>query len=231
MSVLRHCAGVALVAISTCASAQSWVPQKNVELEHLFNANKIVPTSLTVVNKPGGGANIANTYVAQRAGDPHYLLIAGAGILSNQIIGASTLTLADFTPIASMTEDYAVFTVAAGSAIKSGRDLIERMKKDTRSVTVGFANAFGSSRHIAAGLVVKAIGGNPRDLRPVVFKGSALVVGPDATRSVAESIVFSSAILGQVDRIDTASGKLDRIATYDIGKMPWWVMTVRLPGN
>jgi putative tricarboxylic transport membrane protein len=190
MSLVRCYAGIALFAIASSASAQTWVPQKNVEivaasapggsndktarmLEHLFNTNKIVPTSVTVVNKPGGGANIANTYVAQRAGDAHYLLIAGAGILSNQIIGASTLTQADFTPIASMTEDYAVFTVAAGSAIKSGRDLIERMKKDTRAVTVGFANAFGSSRHIAAGLLVKAIGGNPRDLKPVVFKGSA----------------------------------------------------------
>jgi 6-phosphogluconolactonase len=32
-------------------------------------------------------------------------------------------------------------------------------------------------------------------------------------------------------RIDEASGKLERIATYDVGKMPWWVMSVRLPGN
>jgi 6-phosphogluconolactonase len=32
-------------------------------------------------------------------------------------------------------------------------------------------------------------------------------------------------------RIDEASGRLERIATYDVGKMPWWVMSVRLPGN
>src|SRR6185503_8674816 len=39
--------------------------------------------------------------------------------------------------------------------------------------TVGFANAFGSTRHIASGLLIKSLGGNPRDLKPVVFKGSA----------------------------------------------------------
>ena len=190
MRILRYVTGVALLAAGASASAQSWVPQKNVEivaasapggsndktarmLEHLFTTNKIVPTSLTVVNKPGGGANIANTYVAQRAGDPHYLLIAGNALLGNHIIGASTLTVADFTPIASMAEDYAVFVVAAGSTFKTGKDLVDRMKKDPRSVTFGFANAFGSSRHIAGALFLKAIGGNPRELKPVVFKGSA----------------------------------------------------------
>jgi 6-phosphogluconolactonase len=32
-------------------------------------------------------------------------------------------------------------------------------------------------------------------------------------------------------RVDEASGKLARFATHDLGKMPWWVMTVRLPGK
>jgi putative tricarboxylic transport membrane protein len=187
-SILLLCA--ALMPAIGDGFAQTWTPQKNVEivaasapggsndktarmLEHLLTATKAVPSTITVVNKPGGGANIANTYVAQRVGDAHVLLIAGGGIVSNHIIGASALTLADFTPIASMVEDYAVFAVAAGSPLRSGKDLAERMKKDPRSVTCGFANAFGSSRHISAGLFIKALGGNPRDLKPVVFKGSA----------------------------------------------------------
>jgi putative tricarboxylic transport membrane protein len=40
-------------------------------------------------------------------------------------------------------------------------------------VVLGFANTFGGSRHIAAGLLVKTVGTNVRDLKPVVFKGSA----------------------------------------------------------
>jgi 6-phosphogluconolactonase len=32
-------------------------------------------------------------------------------------------------------------------------------------------------------------------------------------------------------RIDAASGDLERVATYEVGKMPWWVMCVRLPGK
>jgi putative tricarboxylic transport membrane protein len=193
MRIACFALAAALLAAGAPALAQSWQPTKNVEivaasapggsndktarmLEHLFNMNKIVPTSITVVNRPGGGANIANTYVAQRAKDPHYLLIAGNGLLSNHIIGASSLTVADFTPIASMTEDYAVFVVVAGSTFKTGKDLAARLKKDPKSATFGFANAFGSTRHIAGALFFKAIGANPRDLKPVVFKGSAEAV-------------------------------------------------------
>lgn len=172
------------------AAAQGWTPQKNVEivaasapggsndntartLERALVSTKLVNATFTIVNKPGGGGSIAYTYVSQRTGDPHYLLIATSGLLSNHIVGASTLTVADFTPIAALLEDYVVFAVGAGSPIKSGRDLVERMKKDPRAVSIGFANAFGSSRHIAAGLFIKSLGGSPRDLKPVVFKGSA----------------------------------------------------------
>jgi len=181
---------VVLAAASAAASAQGWTPQKNVEIiaasppggsndntartiERALATTKGVPTTLTVVNKPGGGGTIAATYVAQRVGDPHYLLVTSSSIASNHIIGASTLTPADFTPIAIMLQDYVAFAVAVNSPMTSGKDLVERLKKDPRSVAIGFANTFGGSRHIAAGLLLKALGGNPRDLKPVVFKGSA----------------------------------------------------------
>jgi 6-phosphogluconolactonase len=32
-------------------------------------------------------------------------------------------------------------------------------------------------------------------------------------------------------RVNRASGQLERFATDDVGKAPWWVRTVRLPGR
>ena len=181
---------VSLAFTSSAASAQTWVPQKNVEiiagsvpggsndktaraLERIILQHKLVPTSVTVVNKSGGGGSIANTYVSQHPKDPHYLGIAGVGLLSNHIIGVSPLTAADFTPIASLMNDYAVFAVSTNAAIRTAKDLAARLKGDPKSINIGFANAFGSTRHMAAGLLMKTIGGNPRDLKTVVFKGSA----------------------------------------------------------
>jgi len=183
---------IALICFGVAAGAQAqgWSPQKNVEIvagsapggsndntartmERVLVANKLVPATLTVINRPGGGGSIAYTYVSQRPGDAHYLYIASSGMLSNHIVGASSLSHADFTPIALLYEDHAVFMVATGSTLKNGAELADRLKKDPRAVVIGFANAYGSSRHMAAALLMRTLGGSPRDLKPVVFKGSA----------------------------------------------------------
>ena len=77
------CISIAMVALSAPAhaqpastsSGQAWSPTKNVEIvvgsapggsndrtgrsvEKLLNELKLVPTTLSVVNKPGGGGNI-----------------------------------------------------------------------------------------------------------------------------------------------------------------------------
>ena len=183
---------VALIGLGVAAAtpAQGWSPQKNVEIvagsapggsndntartmERVLLAHKLVPSTVTVVNRPGGGGSIAYTYVSQRPGDAHYLYIASSGLLSNHIVGASSLSHADFTPIALLYEDHAVFMVPTGSSIRTGNELADRLKKDPRAVVIGFANAYGSSRHMAAALLMRTLGGSPRDLKPVVFKGSA----------------------------------------------------------
>ena len=189
-SAARIALALVLAAAAAGAGAQAWAPQKNVEivagsapggsndntartLERILLGNKLVPTTITVVNRPGGGGSIAYTYVSQKPGDAHVLSVTSSNLLSNHIIGSSTLSPADFTPLAMLYEDHAVFMVAADSPLKTGKDLAERLRKDPRALTVGFANAFGSSRHMAAALLIKTLGGNARDLKPVVFKGSA----------------------------------------------------------
>jgi putative tricarboxylic transport membrane protein len=199
----------ALVAASTSALAQAWSPQRNVEIvvgsapggsndktarqvERILTEKKLVNATLTVVNKPGGGGSIAFTYVNQRAGDGHTLLIGTTALLSNHIVGLSKLSYQDFTPIASLFNDYVVFAVNAESPIKTGKDLAERLKKDPNSVATGFATTLGSHNHVAAGLLVKALGGNARALKAVAFKGSAEAI--------------TALLGGHIDLVTTAAG-------------------------
>ena len=208
-------ARVVLAALLACAAplvhAQSWSPQKNVEIvvgsapggsndktaraiERIVTMGKLVPTSVTVVNKPGGGSNIAFGYVQQHAGDPHYLMVGTPSLLSNHITGLSKLHHSDFTPVASLLNDYVVFVVNAASPIKTGRDLMERLKKDPKSISIGFATTLGSHNHIAAGLLMKAIGGNARDLKVIAHKGSAEAI--------------TNLLGGHIDLVTTAAGNI-----------------------
>ena len=210
MNIRYWLLGLALAGASAACSAQSaWSPQRNVEIvvgsapggsndktgrqvERILNEKKLVGTTLSVVNKPGGGSNIAFAYVNQHAGDGHYLLVGTTALLSNHIVGLSSLNYQDFTPIASLFNDYVVFAVNADSPIRTGKDLIERLKKSPNSVSTGFATTLGSHNHIAAGLLVKALGGNARELKAIAFKGSAEAI--------------TAVLGGHIDLVTTAAG-------------------------
>ena len=175
---------------TSAGSGQAWAPTKNVEIivssvpggsndntgrqiEKALNEMKLVPTSTSIVGKPGGGGNIAMAYTNQHPGDGHYLMVTTSTISSNHLIGASKLTYSDFTPIAMLVNDYVVCAVKTDSPLKTGKDLMAQFKAKPQAVSIGFAAAFGNTRHVAAGLLIKAVGGSPRDLKTVVFKGSA----------------------------------------------------------
>ena len=185
----RHVMLVSAVRCASAAHAQGWSPQRNVEivvgfvpgggmdrtartLDRILVTNKLVTSGVSVVNKPGGSSNIAYTYTSQRPADGHTLMIGGGTLLTNHITGASPLHYNDFTVIALLFNDYPVFSVNAASQIRNGKDLIERLKADPKSVTTGYA-AVGGGNHISAVLLHKAIGGKTTDLKGVSYKGAA----------------------------------------------------------
>jgi putative tricarboxylic transport membrane protein len=180
---------LALLGVSP-AQAQGWAPQRNVEIivpvvpggtndklaraiERTLIGGKLVNTSVTVVHRAGGGNQIAYAYVSQHAGDPHYLLMGTTTLITAHAMGASKMSYADFTPIASIFNDYVVLTVNTASPLKSGKDLVAKMRADGQSVSLGFSSSLGNHHHIIAGLFMKGIGASPRDLKTVIFKGSS----------------------------------------------------------
>ena len=190
----------------------AWKPERNIEIvvpsvpggsndktartvERIIQEKHLLAgTTLTVVNKPGGGNLMTMNYLIQHPGDAHYVMVGTPTILTNHIIGASPLNYTDFTPIASLFNDYVVFAVKADAPFKSGRDLAERLKNDPKSVSIGFATAIGSHNHIAAGLLAKAIGADVRGLKVIAFKGSAEAV--------------TALLGGHIELVTTAAGNV-----------------------
>jgi putative tricarboxylic transport membrane protein len=181
---------LALLGFGTGAYAQGWSPQKNVEIvvpnvpggtndklarsiERTFTTGGLVSSTVSVVHKAGGGGQIAYAYLSQHAGDPHFLAVGTPSLFTAQITGSSKLSYLDLTPIALVFNDYIALAVNAASSVKSGKDLVARMRKDPQAMTLGFSSQIGNHHHISAGLFMKAIGAGVRDLKPVIFKGSA----------------------------------------------------------
>jgi putative tricarboxylic transport membrane protein len=209
MGLIRSIAVLALGAWCGVAAAQGWSPTKNVEIvvgsapggsndrtarfvERVLREHKLVTVTMSVNNVSGGGGQRSYAHVNQRQGDAHYLLIGTTGLLTGHITGQGQFYYADFTPIASLFNDYTVYAVNAASKIADGKDLIARLRKDPTSVATGFATALGSHQHVAAGLLLKAVGGKPRELKAVAFKGSAEAV--------------TQLLGGHLDLVTTAAG-------------------------
>ena len=102
-----------------------------------------VPVPVTVANRPGGNQTLSRLYVSQHPGDAHYFDIATPSLTGNYVMGVSPLKHTDFTPIALLTNEYTTLTVKADSPIRNVADLVERLKKDPESVSIGVSNLGG----------------------------------------------------------------------------------------
>ncbi len=189
-AVLYAAGAVALIGMAAHASAQQWKPTQNVEIitgagpgssqdraarsiQNILQGRRLVPVTATVLNKAGGGNALALSYMQQRPADGHYLLTTSTTILTNHIIGRSPTTYLDVTPIAMLYDDYNVFTVRPDSPIVSGRDLLERLRKDPASVSIGYATSVGNSQHVAAAMAGKGAGVDMKRLKTIVFNASS----------------------------------------------------------
>ena len=124
-------------------------------LQRIWQERKLTATPGVVVNKTGGGGTVALTYLNQKPNDPHAMAVVSITQQLNYITGASPLRHRDFTPLTVMIGDYIGFAVRADSPIMTGRDLIERLKKDASSLSAG-VTAIGGNNHIAYVLAARA---------------------------------------------------------------------------
>jgi putative tricarboxylic transport membrane protein len=177
---------VVTTLLAANAHAQAWKPDRPIEivigtspggpqdrlgrlLQKVLHAYRWVDVPLSVVNKAGGGGAIADAYISQHPGDGRYVLINGIPILTNYIAGKSAFAYTDFTPLAVLGIEYVSATVRTDSPIKSGRELVERLRKDPASLSVAIGTALGNSTHISFALAMKSAGVDIRKLKTVVF--------------------------------------------------------------
>jgi putative tricarboxylic transport membrane protein len=185
-AALLACALIIAAGSSGMGVAADWKPEKNVEIvamsgpggandiiaravQGIMQQKKLVEVPITVVSKVGGGGVLAWSYLNQHPGDGAYLSISPINLLVEHILGASSITYTDVTPVAQLFNEYVAFVVKADSPIKTGKDVIERLKVDPGAVSFAVAASLGGANHIATMFAMKAAGVDARKLKFVVF--------------------------------------------------------------
>lgn len=180
---------LALAAACGVVSAQSaWKPERNVEIvvgsspgtgtdrtarliQKIWQDQKALPVSATVVNRPGGGGAVSWAYLGPKAGDGHFLLVTSYNLVTNHITGRSNVTYSDFTPISLLISEYIGFAVRPDSPHQSLGDLVKALRENPDAVSFGISSSAGGANHIAVGLLAKAAGVDVKKLKVVVFNG------------------------------------------------------------
>ncbi|MGQ0752256.1 MAG: Bug family tripartite tricarboxylate transporter substrate binding protein [Betaproteobacteria bacterium] len=182
-----------LLAAAGTAPAQPWKPQQQVEIivgsaagsspdtmarviQKIWQEKRLVEVPATVMNRVGGGNTIAWSFLNQRQGDGHYLMISNVNLSAGHLTGTTTFSFRDFTPLGILFHEYIALSVAADSPIKDGQDLLARLKKDPTSASLGVSSVAGGANHMAAGLVYRTAGIDIRKVRTVVFDSAGKVM-------------------------------------------------------
>jgi putative tricarboxylic transport membrane protein len=189
-AVLRCAAAcVAALIASSAAHAQTWKPDRTVEvvvfaapgggndkaaryMHKIWQEAKLVDA--IVANRVGGGGSVAYTYVSQKAGDGNTIAIAQAGLLTNHITGRSPLNpLTDVTILPYIGAEAVALAVRADSPYKSLKDFVAQLRKDPASLAISVGSTRGAVNHFTIALLAKAAGVDPKQLKILVFGGGA----------------------------------------------------------
>jgi putative tricarboxylic transport membrane protein len=187
-----------LTAFGSPAVAQGWKPDKLVEIavpttpggsvdltarliQKILQDGGLVKVPVTVVNKPGGGGAVSLVYLNQHAGDGHFLATNTPNIIANDINGRTPVRYTEITPLATMADQYTAVAVRADSPLRTGQDMIDRLRKDPGSLAVSTPTTLGSINHLSYALVARAAGIDVKKLKAVILgsgsDGATAVLG------------------------------------------------------
>ena len=122
-------------------------------------------------NVAGAGGMVGlPRFVNQRKGQGNSLLVGGSVMVGAAIANKSPVTMRNVTPIARLTEEAGVVAVPAAGKIKTWKELEAAFKANPKAVSVAGGSA-GGTDHVLLGLIIRALGRNPREAAYVTFSG------------------------------------------------------------
>lgn len=234
-------AAMALAAAAAAQAADTWQPKRPIEvvvpaapgggldlvartLQSVIQQQHLSTRPLSVVNRPGGGGTVAIAYLNSHAGDGHYVSVQALPLVTNSITGLSQVSLADVTPLAVFVTEEVLFSVPASSSLKTGKDLIGLMRKDPGAVSLAVSSSPGGQSHIAAAMVLKAAGQDPKKLKIVFFDSggeavTAIMGGHVTAAATPAGTVLGPSQTGQIRLIGVPNGTR---AEGALASVPTW---------
>jgi putative tricarboxylic transport membrane protein len=159
----------------------------------------------------GGAAGMVGLprFVNQRKGQPNAMMVGGSVMVGGGIANKSPVTIRDVVPLARLTEEAGVVVVPASSPHKTWKDLENALRAEPKAVSVAGGSA-GGTDHLLLGMILKALGKDPRSAAYVAFAGggpaNAAILGGQVSAGISGYSEFAEQIAAGRMRALAVSG-------------------------
>ena len=131
---------------------------------------KYLGQPVQIVNKAGAGAQLGHTYFLQQPDDGYTILSSSVNYIPLNIgITKASYKLQDFEMVNLPSNDSTIFATASDSKFKTIEQVIDALKKDPKSISIGVQPASADLMNLALLLQAEKI--NIKDVRVVTFTG------------------------------------------------------------
>ena len=148
---------------------------------------KSLGVAMPVVNMTGANSAVAMDHVYKQPKDGYNLFGISSAVSTFPATGLSKLTYKEFGMIGILFGNEATFCVPYDSPIKSGKELVERLKKGDLT---GSNSGIGGMWHVPQLIVANALGGK---FKAVPYNGGA----PAALAAAKKEVDFSTSDLSE----------------------------------
>ncbi|MGA1336911.1 MAG: Bug family tripartite tricarboxylate transporter substrate binding protein, partial [Burkholderiaceae bacterium] len=169
---------------------------------------------VTVVNKGGSGALLGHTYLLQQPADGYTIAMSSVNYISTNIgVANAKFKVEDFDVLNLPSSDYSLLATSFDSKWKNMKQVIDALKKDPKSVSIGVQP--GSNDLINIMLLLKGAGVDTSKVRIVTFKGG----GP--TRNAVLGGTVDIGLVGAEGWIALKS-RIDALMVFNDERLPDW---------
>ncbi|GAB3055116.1 tripartite tricarboxylate transporter substrate binding protein [Virgibacillus ainsalahensis] len=190
-------------------------------MQKILGDEGIIEENINVSNKPGGGGEVGWQYLLGQ--DAHTISINSSLLVANNLLGQSELTYEDFTPLGILSTEWVSVAVSPDSQFETGAEVMEALKEDPTSLTIGVGPSLGNSDHLSFVQAAQEFGVDVSQVEFLVYESggdvlTALLGGhvDVATMSVSES--KEQHLAGELNIIAVSSEEriegLDEVSTW-----------------
>lgn len=129
--------------------------------------------TVNVMNRPGGGSVVGNTFIAKAKPDGYTLGLITSGLDMAHWLGSTDLTFRDYTIIGQINDDAAGLQVAVDSPFETAQDLITAIREEPAGTFKASGVGVGGIWHVTFGALLMDQGIDPVKVTWVPSEGAA----------------------------------------------------------